>query len=182
MVGYRWTPEQEKYLIENYGKIPVDAIAKKVGKSEGAVEGKAYRLGLKKKVYYPPHIKKVINSGSNLIEEIDKVDQEIRRLLHVLSCKFDALAKEVEKKIKPIEEIGIRVVSVEVKHDPEDPTYKSILITINSDRLIELSKLSGKKGLDKWYDEYKRVLQAAHDWVDEHMPAYSKHIAFYARE
>lgn len=182
MVGVRWSKEELKFLTENYGKLPVETIAEKLGRTVNAVEGKAHRLGLKKVVYYPPHLKKVINSNTStgLIDEIERLDREIRLLIHILGRKFEALAEDVRKKIKPMEkDLNIKIVDVEVKHDPEDPTYKYILVTISSEKLTKLSKESD---LDAWFDEYRNVLNAAHDWIDEHFPSYGKHILFVARE
>ena len=41
-----WSKEDEKYLKDNYGSIPVSVMAKKLGRTEDAVKGRAYVFGL----------------------------------------------------------------------------------------------------------------------------------------
>ena len=42
----RWTPKEEEYLQENWGKYSIPAIAKKLGKSVNAIKVRANRLAL----------------------------------------------------------------------------------------------------------------------------------------
>ena len=41
-----WTKEDEQYLKSNYGVTPVAIIAKKLGRTEDAIKGRAYAFGL----------------------------------------------------------------------------------------------------------------------------------------
>jgi len=51
--GYRpWTKEDEAYLIRNYGKMPLDCLAKQMGRSPKTLPTRAWILGLfQKRVY-----------------------------------------------------------------------------------------------------------------------------------
>ena len=42
----RWPKEQEDYLSEKWGKVPIPAIAQRLNRSNGAIVNKARRLGL----------------------------------------------------------------------------------------------------------------------------------------
>lgn len=41
-----WTPQEEDYLRENWGRIAIPTIAKKLGRTSGAVQNRARKLGL----------------------------------------------------------------------------------------------------------------------------------------
>ena len=42
----KWTKEEDNFLVENWGKIKVDTLCKKLGRTKRAVENQAYYLGL----------------------------------------------------------------------------------------------------------------------------------------
>lgn len=45
--GSRWTEEEEDYLVKNFQTVSaIDELAKTLGRPEGSVRGKAYRMGL----------------------------------------------------------------------------------------------------------------------------------------
>jgi len=47
----RWTEEEVRFLKESYGKIPIEDIEKKLGRTRRSIRYKARRLGLRVKVY-----------------------------------------------------------------------------------------------------------------------------------
>lgn len=52
----RWTPKEEEYLQENWGKYSIPAIAKKLGKSVNAIKVRANRLAL-------PNLKAIVQAA-----------------------------------------------------------------------------------------------------------------------
>ena len=38
----KWTKEEDNFLVENWGKIKVDTLCKKLGRTKRAVEERAY--------------------------------------------------------------------------------------------------------------------------------------------
>ena len=42
----RWSKEEEEFLTENWGNLSIKAIAKKLNRSENAIEVRKTRLGL----------------------------------------------------------------------------------------------------------------------------------------
>lgn len=48
-----WTPEEEAFLIENYGKIPSRKMAEMLGRGPSAVRGKAMKMRQRDPYYVP---------------------------------------------------------------------------------------------------------------------------------
>ena len=44
--GKKWTKEEEDYIVEKWGTYSIPTISKNLGKSEGAIRNKVYKMGL----------------------------------------------------------------------------------------------------------------------------------------
>lgn len=51
-----WTPEEEYYLQDNWGRVSIPGIAKHLGRSINAVKVRATRIGLGNMIYYGDYI------------------------------------------------------------------------------------------------------------------------------
>ena len=49
----RWTAEERKFLLDNYGKLPTSVIAKKLNRTEDTIRSNARNLGIKIKAFSP---------------------------------------------------------------------------------------------------------------------------------
>ncbi len=115
--GYPWTVEEEarlKAFVD--AKVPLDVIAQKLGRQQGAIMIKCYRLGLE-----------VLNTTSVAIplpEELPSVEETLRKLAGALDA---ASAPGLSK----VEVQRLQVVATLAK------TYKEILADYINYRAIE---------------------------------------------
>ena len=115
--GYPWTAEEEahlKALVE--AKTPLDVIAQKLGRQQGAVMIKCYRLGLE-----------VVNTTTVAIplpEELPSVEETLKKLAGALEA---ASAPGLSK----VEVQRLQVVATLAR------TYKEILADYINYRVIE---------------------------------------------
>ena len=72
MAGKRWTKEEEEYLKENWGRLKIESIAKKLGRSKRAVEARAYstlKLGQQMSWYSLKEVAKMIGVNKETIRK-----------------------------------------------------------------------------------------------------------------
>jgi hypothetical protein len=72
MMAKQYTQSEIHYLIENYGKIPVEEIAKTLGRSKFVIYGMAHKWHLSKPNYTPD---KVTVKESRLIYPYKKISK-----------------------------------------------------------------------------------------------------------
>lgn len=120
MLKTKWTPENEKFLVENYKMMTAKEIAEKLGYTVSQVRNKAFKLGLKKSI----NGKKLVDysqskitasevskelfskNGNGSCERVKKIDfgVSLEEALDYLSKEEYGKASDVQNLLKLLEE------------------------------------------------------------------------------
>ena len=89
-----WSPQDEKYLIENYHKYGVKECAKFLGRTKDAVKAKAHELGLRApRGWTPEEIEYLTKNypkygAKECAKFLGRVEKTVRNKAHELGIKF----------------------------------------------------------------------------------------------
>ncbi|WP_461731844.1 hypothetical protein [Enterococcus sp. LJL128] len=96
-----WTDKEDAYLKNNYPMLTPEAISIRLGRTEGAVQRRASRLGIRKRKdikIYDKEIREMLASGCYLIDVSEKLNLTMGSLITYLR------AQNIPYKTMPLEE------------------------------------------------------------------------------